>query len=95
MKKALFFALALAAICIIPSCKKNPAQTKVVFGDTHGMSVTSYDSTLSIEQYAHYSWGNTVDLDGNPTTLTARGRHDPCVLPREAVVHLVANLYPS
>ena len=65
MKTILFIVLALAAICIIPSCKKNPAQTKVVFGDTHGMSVTSYDSTLSIEQYAHYSWGNTVDLDGD------------------------------
>jgi chorismate synthase len=24
----------------------------------------------------------TVDLEGNPTTLTAKGRHDPCVLPR-------------
>lgn len=24
----------------------------------------------------------TVDLDGNSTTLKARGRHDPCVLPR-------------
>lgn len=24
----------------------------------------------------------TVDLEGVPTTLTARGRHDPCVLPR-------------
>jgi chorismate synthase len=24
----------------------------------------------------------TVDLDGNTTTLKARGRHDPCVLPR-------------
>ena len=24
----------------------------------------------------------TVDLDGNATTLKARGRHDPCVLPR-------------
>lgn len=24
----------------------------------------------------------TVDRDGNPTTLTAKGRHDPCVLPR-------------
>ncbi len=24
----------------------------------------------------------TVDLNGNPTTLKARGRHDPCVLPR-------------
>ncbi len=25
---------------------------------------------------------STVDKEGNPTTLTARGRHDPCVLPR-------------
>jgi len=25
---------------------------------------------------------DTVDKEGNPTTLTARGRHDPCVLPR-------------
>ena len=24
----------------------------------------------------------TVDLEGNPTIFTARGRHDPCVLPR-------------
>lgn len=24
----------------------------------------------------------TVDLEGNPTTLTVHGRHDPCVLPR-------------
>ena len=25
---------------------------------------------------------DTVDLSGQPTTITARGRHDPCVLPR-------------
>ncbi len=25
---------------------------------------------------------DTVDMEGNPTTLKARGRHDPCVLPR-------------
>lgn len=25
---------------------------------------------------------STVDIDGNPTKLTAKGRHDPCVLPR-------------
>jgi chorismate synthase len=36
----------------------------------------------------------TVDRDGNPVTLEARGRHDPCVLPRavpmvEAMVCLV------
>ena len=32
-------------------------------------------ATLLMEQ-------QTVDKYGNPTTLTARGRHDPCVLPR-------------
>ena len=32
-------------------------------------------ATLLMEQ-------DTVDLEGNPTKLTARGRHDPCVLPR-------------
>ena len=36
----------------------------------------------------------TVDVDGNPTTIKARGRHDPCVLPRavpivEAMIALV------
>ena len=29
---------------------------------------------------------NTVDLEGNATKLTARGRHDPCVLPRAVPV---------
>ena len=28
----------------------------------------------------------TVDLEGNPTLLTAKGRHDPCVLPRAVPV---------
>ena len=28
----------------------------------------------------------TVDKDGNPTILTAKGRHDPCVLPRAVPV---------
>jgi chorismate synthase len=36
----------------------------------------------------------TVDVDGNETTIKARGRHDPCVLPRavpivEAMIALV------
>ena len=36
----------------------------------------------------------TVDVDGNATTLEGRGRHDPCVLPRavpivEAMMALV------
>lgn len=29
---------------------------------------------------------DTIDKDGNPTTLTVRGRHDPCVLPRAVPV---------
>ena len=36
-------------------------------------------ATLLMEQ-------QTVDTDGNETTLTARGRHDPCVLPRAVPV---------
>jgi chorismate synthase len=29
---------------------------------------------------------STIDLEGNATTFTARGRHDPCVLPRAVPV---------
>jgi chorismate synthase len=29
---------------------------------------------------------DTIDLEGNPTTLKAQGRHDPCVLPRAVPV---------
>lgn len=65
MKKLSLFAMALLLVASIASCKKDTTNGKVVFGDCKGMSVTSYDSTLSIEQYAHYSWGNTVDLDGD------------------------------
>ncbi len=28
----------------------------------------------------------TIDLEGNPTTMKAQGRHDPCVLPRAVVI---------
>lgn len=28
----------------------------------------------------------TVDIDGNPVTLSAHGRHDPCVLPRAPAI---------
>lgn len=36
-------------------------------------------ATILLEQ-------QTTDLEGNPTTFTARGRHDPCVLPRAVPV---------
>ena len=57
--------MALAAICIMPSCKKDPTQNKVVFGNNEGMSVTTYDSTFYPEQYGHFSWGNSIDLNGD------------------------------
>jgi hypothetical protein len=65
MKKSLVFALALLAICIIPSCKKDPAQTKVVFGDSKGMSVTTYKNSPLVEQYGHDSWGYFIDLNND------------------------------
>ena len=44
-------------------------------------------SSLSVEQ-------DTVDSDGNKTTIRTKGRHDPCLLPRfipmaEAMVAIV------
>ena len=65
MRKSLFIAWVLAAICIIPSCKKESLKDKVVFGDTQGMSVTSYDSVTLVEQYSHTSWGYSLDLNGD------------------------------
>ena len=65
MKKSLFFALALAIICIMPSCKKDLAQTKVVFGDSKGMTVTSYEGISLVNQYGHNSWGYYVDLNND------------------------------
>ena len=65
MKKTLFFALALAAICLMPSCKKDSTQAKVVFGNSKRMSVTSYEGIPLVEQYGHFSWGYYVDLNND------------------------------
>ena len=65
MKKTLLFALALAVLCIMPSCKKDPAQTKVVFGNSQGMTVTSYEDIPLVVPYGHYSWGYYIDLNGD------------------------------
>ena len=69
MKKTLFFVLALAAICIMPSCVKDPVKDKVVFGEDKGMSVISYEGIPLVVQYGHHSWGYTIDLNGD-------GQHD-------------------
>ena len=65
MKKSLFFALALSAIYIMPSCVKDSENNKVVFGNGEGMAVKSYDSTFHLEHYGYLSWGNTIDLNGD------------------------------
>ncbi|MCR5658774.1 MAG: hypothetical protein K6G25_05565 [Bacteroidales bacterium] len=65
MKKTLFFVLALAAICTMSSCKKNTIKDKVVFGDSKGMTVTSYEGIPLVEQYGHFSWGYYVDLNND------------------------------
>jgi hypothetical protein len=65
MKQLSLFAMALLLAASIASCKKDTTNGKVVFGNTHGMSVTSYDSTFHPEQYGHFSWGNTIDLNGD------------------------------
>ncbi len=65
MKQLSLFAMALLLVASIASCKKDTTNGKVVFGDSKGMTVTPYDSTFHPEQYGHFSWGNTVDLDGD------------------------------
>lgn len=49
----------------MPSCKKDPTQNRVVFGNGERMTVTSYDSTFLPIQYGHFSWGNAVDLNSD------------------------------
>ena len=65
MNKSLFFAIILAAICIMPSCKKDNTNSKVVFGNSKGLSVTSYEDIALVVQYSHYSWGYFVDLNND------------------------------
>ena len=71
MKKSLLLALALAIICIMPSCKKScpndpeVSNNPITFGDNEGMVVTPYENIPLVTQYGHYSWGYHVDLNGD------------------------------
>ena len=65
MKKTLFFVLALAVICIMSSCRKDSTKGKVVFGNSKGMNVTSYEGIPLVDQYGHFSWGYYVDLNND------------------------------
>ena len=64
MKKTLLFVLALAAVCVMPSCNKE--RTGITFGDYTGMIVTPYD-TVSMQHITDFTdqWGYLVDLNGD------------------------------
>ena len=46
-----------------------------------GYEYTRYDLRTDGEKLKEYM-ANPIPSDGKPTLLKARGRHDPCVLPR-------------
>ena len=73
MKKTVLFALALMAICVISSCKKDskPAD-KIIFGDTEGMNVVNYDTIL------HMVGTLSMDLNQDGTDdLRLESRFEP------------------
>ena len=62
MKKTLLFALALSAVCIMPSCGKDPKPAdKIIFGNTEGLTVVNYDTVL------HVVGSLSMDLDQDGT----------------------------
>ena len=78
MKKTFLFTLALAAVCIMPSCQKEPngngqgeepVANKITFGDYEGMDVVTYDSIEweydQIHDMSYYL--KDFDLNGDGT----------------------------
>ncbi len=57
--------MALAVVCIMPSCKKE--RTGITFGDYTGMIVTSYD-TVSMQHTPNDRWFYLLDLNGDGET---------------------------
>lgn len=89
MKKTLLFTLALAVVCIMPSCEKDPKPgeepitNQITFGDYEGMDVVTYDS-IEWEYYeligdmAYYSKEFDVNGDGtNDFSIVSTVSVDP------------------
>ena len=66
MRKELFFTMVLAATLSLTSCKKDPAHNKVIFGNTSGMIVNTYDS-IPYQSNNFGQWYYSIDLDQNGT----------------------------
>ena len=64
MRKLWFLVLVLAAICIMPSCKKYASN--IAFGDTGGMRVSTYDSTDMQTEYLNSFYDIDLNKDGQP-----------------------------
>ena len=81
MKKSLLFALVLATICLMPSCKKHASE--IAFGDTVGMLVSTYDSTdmkVSLQVPWERYYDIDLDSDGSPDIqLLSRNEGSPNV----------------
>lgn len=89
MKRLVFFALALAVVCVMPSCGKDlkpgekPTTNQITFGNYEGMDVVTYDS-IEWEYYeligdmAYYSKEFDVNGDGtNDFSLLSKASVDP------------------
>lgn len=62
LKKTLFIILLLAAICIMQSCKKYASE--IVFGETRGMRIMTYDSTDLQTEYMKRYYDIDLNNDG-------------------------------
>lgn len=76
MKRLVLFAMALAAVCIMPSCGKDPIENPetpeptaetIVFGNYTGMDVVTYDHVDwdFNENYGTFSYSKDFDINGD------------------------------
>jgi hypothetical protein len=87
MKRLVLFAMALAAVCVMPSCNKE--RTGITFGDYTGMIVTSYD-TVSIHNTPAFpdKWLYLVDLNGDGKN-NIRLYTDLSMTPATSAIHCI------
>lgn len=87
MKRLVLFAMALAVVCVMPSCNKE--RTGITFGDYTGMIVTSYD-TVSIHNTPAFpdKWLYLVDLNGDGKN-NIRLYTDLSMTPATSAIHCI------
>jgi|GEM_PF-1360892 len=90
MEKTLLFALALAAICVMPSCKKDPkpgeepnkpTTDRIVFGNYEGMDVVTYDSI----EWEYFEESGVMSYHTKDFDVNGDGRNDFSLLSEVSV----------